>query len=125
MILLWIVQKNYLEKNYSKSDRIKIVACANPKSNRFTHKGYSFRYIDSNGNIIEKETTPLSKSKYNRGMKIMFCETGKIYNSISSASDDIGISSSMIRDRIYGRVKCEKYKFKIVNNEELLANGGC
>ncbi|MGL4424783.1 MAG: GIY-YIG nuclease family protein [Cetobacterium sp.] len=110
--------------DYLSSDRIKISTCANPNSNRFTHKGYSFRYVDEDGEIIEKNTKPLSLAKYNRGMGILDCKTNIEYKSITDVSRAIGISTSMIRDRIYGRVECEKYKFKIINNEEQLANGG-
>lgn len=97
------------------SNRCKISSCANPKSNKFSHKGYSFRYIGNDGKIIEKESNELSRSKYNHGMRILYCNTNTEYESITLASKDIGISCNMIRDRIYGRVKCNKYKFKQID----------
>lgn len=92
----------------------KISSVANPKSNKFTYKGYEFRYLDSNGNIIEKEVTPLSRGKYNKGMRIKELNSNLEFNSISEASQHFNISSGMIRDRVHGRVKCDKWNFKIL-----------
>lgn len=107
--------------NYSKTDRIKISTCANPNSNRFTHKGHSFRYVDKNGEIIEKNTVKGSLSKHNHGMKIIEIKDNRIFNSISEASKYYNISTSMIRDRIYNRVKDDKFIF--MNYEDFIANG--
>lgn len=108
-------------KDYLKSDRVKISVCANPKSNRFTHKGYSFRYIDNNGNIVPKETQKGSMSKYNRGMKVIEVNSGKIFDKITEASKYFNMSTTMIRDRVYGRVKDTKFVF--MNYEDFIANG--
>lgn len=109
-------------ENYSRTDRIKISVCANPNSNRFTHKGYSFRYIDVDGKIIPKIVQKGSLSKYNRGMKIIEINTKKVFKSISDASKYFDISTSMIRDRVYKRVKDDKFIF--MNYEDFIANGG-
>lgn len=109
-------------KNYSKTDLLKIGTCSNPISNRFSHKGFSFRYLDKDGTIVEKKAQPLSRGKNNRGMKIIETNTGLIFNKISECSEHFGISSSMIRDRVHGRVVCVKYNF--MEYESFIANGG-
>lgn len=45
----------YGDKKYSKE----ICKVCNPNSNRFTYKSKIYRYIDDNGNIIEKNTSPI------------------------------------------------------------------
>lgn len=108
--------------NYSKTDLLKIGTCANPNSNRFSHKGFTFRYLDDNNNIIEKISKPLSKGEFNKGMKIIELKTGLVFEKISECSKYFGISSNMIRDRVYGRVVCKKYNF--IKYESFIANGG-
>lgn len=108
-------------KDYTKTDRVKISMCAKPESNRFTHKGYSFRYIDKNGEIIEKITKPRSSGTYNRGMKIIEINSGKIFNTIVEAANYYNLATTSIRDRIYKRVIDTK-GLDFRNYEEYIAN---
>lgn len=100
--------------------RKQISKCANPNINRFTYKGFSFRFLDKQGNIIEKNVSPIDISRNAKGVKIINLNTNEIYNSINDAETKLNISYSMIRDRIYGRVKDKNINLMIY--EDFIAN---
>lgn len=109
------------------SARKQISKCATPHVNRFKYKGYSFRFLDKNGEIIEKTVSPMDVSKNAKGIKIVNLTTNEVYASIKEAKERTGMSYSMIRDRIYNRVKDEKnilmvYEDFIANEEALTGN---
>lgn len=79
-----------------------------PKSNRFTYKGCVYRRLDEDGNIIEKEYVQQNES-FNKVMVIDLI-SNRIFSSISECAKYFNISDSMVRDRIYGRTKIDKYK---------------
>lgn len=79
-----------------------------PKSNRKTYKGNVYRKFDKNGNIIEKESI-FSNDVFQR-VSIKDTISGKTFESISQAAKYFNISQNMVRDRIYNRVKNDKYK---------------
>lgn len=106
--------KEYGDKKYLKQ----LSKVCNPKSNRLTYKGKTYRLLDENNNIIKKENKVNNKAF--SSVKIIEEFSGLIFNSISDCSKHFKISSSMIRDRIYNRIKHDKlkdkYKFKIYND---------
>ncbi len=79
-----------------------------PTYNRFTYKNKIYRFIDENDNIIEKLVKPIPVSRVK--FKIINDITGKIYDSIEEASKDLGIATSSIRDRLYGRLKYDQFE---------------
>lgn len=81
----------------------------NPNSNRFTYKGNAYAFIDEFGNITPKNTKPIKNVGQN-GVKIIEKNTNKIFNSIEECPSYFNISSTSIRDRIYKRIKKDKYK---------------
>lgn len=114
-----------VDTELSKKASIKISNIINPNSNKFTYKGYSFRAIDDNGDVIEKNTKPLSHGKYNKGMKIIEINSKKVFDTIQEASMFFKVSSNFIRDRVYKRVKkVGELDFrmydKFIANEEVL-----
>jgi hypothetical protein len=72
--------------------------------------------------VIYKITNLINHKIYNRFSKVMVIDilSGKVFNSISEASKYFNISHNMVRDRIYNRVKNDKFKnefiLKIYNN---------
>lgn len=80
----------------------------NPDSNRFTYNNQVYKFLDENGNPINKNIKPLKSGK----KRIKDTITNKQYNSIREASLDTSLSESMIRDRVYKRIKIDKYKDK-------------
>jgi hypothetical protein len=76
-------------------------------SNRFSYKGNIYRFIDENGNVIEKNTKPLPNI---RNKKIIETISNKTFNNIEECSKYFNISTGEVRDRIYNRIKNDKYK---------------
>lgn len=95
-------------KEYGNIKYVKnISSVCNPDSNKFSYKNNIYYLLNEDGTIIPKNKTPL-----NFIGKIPIKETisGKNFESIQAAADYFGLSSSMIRDRIYHRIKNDKYK---------------
>lgn len=86
----------------------------NPNSNKFTFKGNVYAYLDKNGNPIVKKVKRLPYGNPNKPIKIINKIDGKIYNSIAELKEKSNgkLSSNMIRDRIYKRIKTDKLKDK-------------
>lgn len=95
--------KEYGDIKYVKN----ISSVCNPKSNKFSFRGNIYCFIDDDGNYIKKET---SKISFVRNVKIIDKKSNKIFNSISETAKYFNISTSMVRDRIYGRIKKDKFK---------------
>ena len=108
-------------KNVSTA-RKQISKCASPNTNRFTYKWFTFRFVDSNNSIIDKNTSPIDMSNNAKGVKIINLDTKEIYNTISEASLKLKISEGMVRDRIYLRVHDNKNRLMIY--EDFIANEG-
>lgn len=100
--------EEYGDKKYLKQ----ISRVCNINSNRQSYKGNVYRLLDDNGNIIEKNTTPINEP-FSRVMVIDLL-SGKIFNSISEASKYFNISTTMVRDRIYNRIKNDRFKDKFI-----------
>lgn len=106
--------EEYGDKKYLKQ----ISRVCSPNSNRQSYKGNVYRLLDEQGNVIEKDTEPVNTA-FSKVMVIDIL-SGKVFNSISEASKYFNISHNMVRDRIYNRVKNDKFKnefiLKIYNN---------
>lgn len=106
-------------EEYRTVDAVKQISkVCDPMSNRFMYNGQVYKLLDEQGNPIDKKVRLI---KY--GPKIILEEySGIIYYSFEEASKALGISTGMIRDRAYGRIKNDKlkdkYKFTILNNIE-------
>ncbi|MEG2289606.1 MAG: GIY-YIG nuclease family protein [Clostridium sp.] len=99
--------EEYGDKKYLKQ----ISKVCDPKSNRQTYKGDIYRLLDSHGNIVKKERTAPVNETF-KEVKVIDTISGVIFNSISECAKYFKISDSMVRDRIYGRIKNDKYKTK-------------
>lgn len=100
--------EEYGDKKYLK--QISKVCSVN--SNRQTYKGNVYRLLDENDNIIEKNTKQVNDAFSN--VKVFDVLSGTIFDSISEASKFFDISISMVRDRIYNRVKNDQFKDKFI-----------
>lgn len=98
------------DKKYMKQ----ISAVCNPSSNRLTVRGHRYALLDDNNN-------PILLNKQNR---VSIPNTGVIeeysgleFTSIAGCSRHFNLSDGFVRDRLYGRIKNDKYadvyKFKL------------
>lgn len=106
-------------KEYGTIEAVKQISkVCDPYSNRFTYNGQVYKLLDENGNPIDKKVKPIKAGP----KKIYEAIHNKIYLSFSDASRDTGLSTGAIRDRVYGRIKNDKYKgiydFKLYENEK-------
>lgn len=94
-----------------------ISKCCHPTMNRFTYKGNTYRFIDDRGNIIEKEISAQPHQKKN--VPVIERKSGKTFPTIADCAKYFNLSHTCIRDRIYNRIKNDKYKdiydFQILN----------
>ena len=92
---------------YGTIDAVKQISkVCDPNSNRFTYKNQVYKLLDKDGKPIEKNVKPIK----NGSKKIYESIHNKQYSSFAEASRDTGLSTSMIRDRVYGRIKRDSYK---------------
>lgn len=107
--------EEYGDKKYLKQ----ISKVCDPESNRLTYKGNIYRKYNEDGTIIDKRITVTNKS-FSK-LQVIDMLSGRIFESISDTAKFFGISHSMVRDRIYNRVKRDKYsndfKLQIYNND--------
>lgn len=101
--------EEYGDKKYLKQ----ISKVCDPKSNRQTYKGNIYRVLDLDGNIIEKQNAQPVNEAF-KEVKVIDLISGKVFNTISETARYFNISDGMVRDRIYGRIKNDRYK-KIFN----------
>lgn len=97
--------QEYGDIKYVKS----ISSVCDPYSNKFTYNNNIYYLLDDNNNPILKQTKPIEM----RG-KVSVREkfTNKIFDSIQSAATYFDVSTGFIRDRIYNRIKHDKFKDK-------------
>lgn len=95
--------EEYGEGKYSKQ----ISKVCKPDTNRNSYKGMVYRFIGKDGKIIEKEIKQVNDIF--KPVPVIDMISGKVFNTIEEAAREFNISSSMVRDRIYGRVKKDKY----------------
>lgn len=94
------------DKKYLKQ----ISKVCDPNSNRITYKGNVYRTFDEEGNVIEKINTVNNKAF--EKVKVIDTISGKIFETIAETAKYFDISDSMVRDRIYNRIKNDKFKNK-------------
>lgn len=84
-----------------------ISAVCSPLTNKRTVKGYKYALLDEQGNpIIHDKNT---QNKAFNSVAIVEGYSGMEFDSISEASRHFNLTHNFIRDRIYGRVKRDKY----------------
>lgn len=89
----------------------------NPTSNRFSYKGNKYRLLDENDQVIEKVSKKITNvGSY--GVTIKETISGKVFNSIEECAAYYNLSTGMVRDRVYKRIKNDKFKGKF--NFELI-----
>lgn len=90
----------------------------NPNSNKFTYHGNTYYILDDFGNPILKQTQPIKNN--NKGVHVIEKNRNFWFDSINDASSYFELSSGFIRDRIYNRIKNDKYSdrycFEIYDN---------
>lgn len=94
------------DKKYLKQ----ISKVCDPNSNRISYKGNVYRTFDEDGNIIEKVNKVNNKAF--EKVKVIDIISGKIFKTIKEAARYFDISDNMVRDRIYNRIKNDKFKDK-------------
>lgn len=98
--------EEYGDKKYLKQ----ISRVCDVNSNRQSYKGNVYRALDKNGDIVEKSMKTVNEAF--KPVKVIDTISGRIFNTISEASSELSISDNMVRDRIYKRIKNDKYKDK-------------
>lgn len=92
-----------------------ISAVCNPSTNKRTVKGYKYALLDEQGNPIIHNKN--SQNKAFNNVAIVEKYSGMEFDSIAEASRHFNLTHNFIRDRIYSRVKrdkyVDKYDFKI------------
>lgn len=110
-----VVYNSMLEcalKEYGDRTKLKQISkVCDENSNRFSYRGNEYRKLDEEGNIVEKNTEKI-KNVYSLRVKDLL--SGREFGSVKEASEYFGISSSAVRDRIYNRVKNDKFKDKFI-----------
>lgn len=96
-----------------------ISKCCSEMSNRKTYKNCEYCFVDENDNeIIHERKTVYGKKK------VIELNSQKIFPSIQACAEYFNLSTGEIRDRIYNRIKNDKYKnlynFQIIESN---ANG--
>ena len=81
-------------------------------SNRQTYKGSIYRLIDESDNIIEKNTEQVNEA-FSK-VKVIDIISGTVFESISEAAKFFEISSGMVRDRVYNRIKNDRFKNEFI-----------
>lgn len=87
----------------TKISRTDIGKCCN-KISRATH-GYHWIFYDGKNYTEDERYLMIKQIGNSRGIKIKCVETGKIYNSIKEAADDVGGDNSSIGKTLKGRNK--------------------
>ena len=95
----------YGDSKYSKE----ISKVCHPTYNRFSYKGNEYRLIDENNNIIEKQIANQQTNQFNK-TQVIETFSGHCFNSITECAKFYNLSVSSIRDRLYKRIKNDKYK---------------
>lgn len=92
-----------------------ISAVCSPKTNKKTVKGYEYALLNEQGEPIIVNKSCSNKAFNNVRVVEMF--SGLEFDSISETARHFGLTDSFIRDRIYNRIKKDKfadtYNFKI------------
>lgn len=99
-------------KEYGDISYVKPISnVCDPMSNKFTYNNNVYYLLDENENPILKQTKPI-KNVGSKGVSVIEKYSNKVFNSISDASIYFNLSTGFIRDRIYNRIKNDKYKDK-------------
>ena len=77
-------------------------------SNRQTYKGNIYRVFDEKGSVVEKISSVNNKAF--EKVKVIDIISGKVFDTIRDTAKHFNISENMVRDRIYDRVKNDKFK---------------
>lgn len=97
-----------------------ISKCCSLTYNCFSYKGNEYRYVDKNGNVIPKQVKPLPKTC---DCPIIETYSGNTFSTITECSKYYGLSIDMIRNRVYGRIKNDKfanmYHFELITAENV------
>lgn len=83
------------------------------KATKKSYKGYKFKYLDENLNVLPDEIRKEKayKRAHTTSKKIICNETDKTYLSITEAAIDLGIGNSHICQQLNGKIKKVKKKF--------------
>ena len=93
----------------------------NPHTNYFTYKKNIYRLLDENNNIIEKNTQCI-KNSGSKGVPVIETFSNNVFESIEKCAKYFHLSTGVVRDRVYKRIKNDKYKnlynFELLNNKK-------
>lgn len=100
--------EEYGDKKYLKQ----ISKVCDPKSNRYSYKGNVYKLLDNKGNTIDKEYVKVNDA-FNK-IQVVDLLSGKVFDSITETAKYFKISDGMVRDRIYNRIKNDKYNKEFI-----------
>ena len=86
-----------------------ISSICNPTSNKKTFRGNEYRLINKDGSITHFDKACVNTKVFQK-VRVHERISNMIFDSISETSKHFGVSDSFVRDRIYGRIKNDKYK---------------